>query len=163
MRAVLSLGANVGDPRGQLAAAVRALASDPAIRMVAVSDAYETAPIGKLDQPPFVNIVALVDADLTPADLLARTQGVEDAGGRVRDERWGPRTLDIDIVATDTPPQHTPALTLPHPRAHERAFVLAPWLDLDADAALPGRGRAADLLAALADQEIRRTGPLGAS
>ena len=163
MRAVLSLGANLGDPRGQIAAALRALASDPAIRVVAVSDAYETAPIGKLDQPPFVNLAAVLDADLTPVALLARTQGVEEALGRVRAERWGPRTVDIDLIATDAGPQRDAALTLPHPRAHQRAFVLAPWLELDADAELPGHGRVADLLPGLADQDVRRVGPLEAS
>lgn len=162
MRVVLSLGANLGDPRAQLAAALRALEADPLIRVVAVSGAFETAPLGRLDQPPFVNLAAVIQTELTPVDLLGRTQRIEDDLGRARVERWGPRTLDIDLIVADAPPQQDAVLTLPHPRAQERAFVLAPWLELDAGAELPGHGRVADLLAALPDQDIRRTGPLEA-
>lgn len=160
MRVVLSLGANLGDPRDQLGRALEQLAADPAIAVEAVSDAYETAPIGKTDQPAFLNVAALVRTDLPLPELLARTQAVETALGRVRHERWGPRTLDIDIVAAGGLTLELPHLTVPHPRAHERAFVLVPWLELDADAHLPGRGRVADLVAALPDQGVRRAGPL---
>ncbi len=159
-RAVLSLGANLGDPRAQLAAALTALDADPALAVTAVSHAYETAPIGRTDQPPFVNVSALVETALPASDLLARTQAVEDALGRVRVERWGPRTVDIDVIAFGDLRQDDPALTLPHPRAHERAFVLIPWLELDADARLPGFGPVDALAAALPDQDVRRAGRL---
>lgn len=159
MRAVLSLGANLGDPRAQLADALRALDEDPVVSVVAVSSVYETAPLGKTDQPAFVNVAALVDTKVQPEGLLARTQAVEDALGRVRVERWGPRTVDIDLICAGEATLNTPGLTLPHPRAHERAFVLVPWLELDADATLRGRPLA-ELVASLPDQDVRRAGLL---
>lgn len=159
-RLVLSLGANLGDPVGQINAALRALASDPDLEVVAVSDAYATDPVGRTDQPSFVNVAALVETTLTPIAVLRRTQAIEDAAGRVRVERWGPRTLDIDLITVDGVLSEDPVLTLPHPRAQERAFVLIPWIDVDADGVLPGHGRVADVLAALPDQGVRRLGGL---
>jgi 2-amino-4-hydroxy-6-hydroxymethyldihydropteridine diphosphokinase len=148
--AVLSLGSNLGDRRALLAAALTVL--EP----VAVSPLYETAPVGGVEQDDFLNLVAVLDTDATQA--WRRAQQAEQAAGRERTVRWGPRTLDVDVVVADGPPP--PGLVLPHPRAHERAFVLRPWLDLDPDATLPA-GRVADLLAALGDQGVRPAGTLG--
>jgi 2-amino-4-hydroxy-6-hydroxymethyldihydropteridine diphosphokinase len=132
--AVLSLGSNVGDRRAHLRAAVEVL--EP----VAVSPVYETAPWGGVEQDDFLNLVVLCDYDAPEA--WRRAQQAEAAAGRVRDVRWGPRTLDVDVVVADGSDR---ALVLPHPHAHERAFVLVPWLDVDPDAVLPGHGRVADL------------------
>lgn len=145
-RAVLSLGANLGDRAAALEVALEALAAR--VTVVDVSPYYATAPVGVTDQPEFLNVVALVDTTLTPADLLALCQSLEEAAGRVRGERWGPRTLDVDVIAYGDVVSSDPALTLPHPRAHERAFVLVPWLAVDPSAELPGHGRVADLVAA---------------
>ncbi|HWL38543.1 MAG TPA: 2-amino-4-hydroxy-6-hydroxymethyldihydropteridine diphosphokinase [Frankiaceae bacterium] len=153
-RAVLSLGANLGDRLTTLQTALDALAAQ--VVVVAVSPVYETAPVGKVDQPDFLNAVALVDTSLSPADLLSYAQRVEVAGGRLRAERWGPRTLDIDLIAYDDVVSHDPHVTLPHPRAGERAFVLRPWLDVDPLAVLPGFGPVAELVAVAAGAVRRR-------
>ncbi|HVF05641.1 MAG TPA: 2-amino-4-hydroxy-6-hydroxymethyldihydropteridine diphosphokinase [Frankiaceae bacterium] len=142
-RAVLSLGANLGDRLATMQAAVDALAAR--VTVVAVSPVYETEPVGGVVQPDFLNAVVLVDTDLPPRELLTLALEVEHAAGRARGERWGPRTLDVDLVVYGDVTSGDPAVTLPHPRAHERAFVLRPWLDVDPHAALP-QGRAADLL-----------------
>ena len=152
-RAVLSLGANLGDRLAALQAAVDALAER--VVVVAVSPVYETAPVGGVIQDDFLNAVALVDTDLPPRELLAYAHEVELAAGRVRGERWGPRTLDIDLVAYGSVVSADPDVTLPHPRAHERAFVLVPWLDVDPSAALPALGAVAALLP-FADGDVRR-------
>ena len=149
MSAVLSLGSNLGDRRAHLSAALALLGP------VAVSPVYETAPVGGVVQADFLNLVALVADDA--AQAWSRAQQAERAAARTRQVRWGPRTLDVDVVVADGPPPG--GLVLPHPRAHERAFVLAPWLDLDPDAVLP-QGRVADLLAALPDPGLRCVGPL---
>ena len=115
--------------------------------MLAVSPVYETAPVGGPAQPDYLNAVLVIETGLAPRDLLAATQRIEADFGRVRAERFGPRTLDIDIVSFAGDVSDDPVLTLPHPRAHERAFVLAPWHDLDPAASLPGRGAVAALLA----------------
>lgn len=152
-RAVLSLGANLGDRLATLRAAVDALASSLAV--VAVSPVYETAPVGGPEQPDYLNAVLLADTALPPVDVVALGQSVERAAGRVRGERWGPRTLDVDLVAYGTLVSDDPVATVPHPRAHERLFVLRPWLDVDPSAVLPGHGAVADLLAS-ASGEVRR-------
>lgn len=152
-RAVLSLGANLGDRAATLRDAVDVLAQRVAV--LAVSPFYETAPVGGPDQPRYLNAVVLVATSLAPSDLLALAHEVEDAAGRERAERWGPRTLDVDVVAYGDVRSTDPDLTLPHPRAHERAFVLRPWLDVDPHAVLPGHGRVADLLPR-AVGEVRR-------
>jgi 2-amino-4-hydroxy-6-hydroxymethyldihydropteridine diphosphokinase len=151
-RAVLSIGSNLGDRYARLREAVRAFGDS----VVLVSGVYETPPWGDPDQPPYLNAVLLVvDPGAAPADWLARARAVEAAGGRVRDpgRRFGPRTLDVDVITVwqeDGTPvlSDDPELTLPHPRAHERAFVLKPWLDLQPYAQLPGHGRVTDLLTA---------------
>jgi 2-amino-4-hydroxy-6-hydroxymethyldihydropteridine diphosphokinase len=149
-RAVLSLGSNLGDRLGHLRAAVAGLGRD----LVAVSDVYETPPWGDADQPSYLNAVVLVEADIAPRAWLDRAVALERDAGRTRDpdRRFGPRTLDVDVIAVWTedgaPVQSDdPEWTVPHPRAHLRAFVLRPWLDLDPAAELPGHGRVVDLLA----------------
>ncbi|MEU2504935.1 2-amino-4-hydroxy-6-hydroxymethyldihydropteridine diphosphokinase [Streptomyces sp. NPDC007863] len=149
--AVVALGANLGNRLENLQGAVDALADTPGLRVKAVSPVYETAPWGVEpgSQPSYLNAVAVVRTTLPPSSLLERAQAVEEAFHRVRDERWGARTLDVDIVTYADVVSDDPVLTLPHPRAHQRAFVLAPWHDVDPEAQLPGHGPVAALLAAL--------------
>jgi 2-amino-4-hydroxy-6-hydroxymethyldihydropteridine diphosphokinase len=132
--AVLSLGSNLGDRLAMLRVGLDLL--EP----LAVSRVYETAPWGDVEQDDFLNVIALCAWDA--AEAWRRAVAAETAAGRVRDVRWGPRTLDVDVVCATG---RDPALELPHPRAHERAFVLVPWLDVDPLAELPGHGRVADL------------------
>lgn len=155
-RAVISLGSNLGNRLETLQGAVDALEDTPGVRVKGVSPVYETEPWGVEpgSQPSYFNAVVLVKTTLPPSALLERAQAVEEAFHRVRDERWGPRTLDVDIVAYADVVRHDPRLTLPHPRAHERAFVLAPWHDLDPDAVLPGRGGVGALLAAVTREGV---------
>ncbi|MFF8592017.1 2-amino-4-hydroxy-6-hydroxymethyldihydropteridine diphosphokinase [Streptomyces sp. NPDC015220] len=150
-RAVLSLGSNLGNRLETLQGAVDALEDTPGVRIKAVSPVYETEPWGVEpgSQPSYFNAVVILKTTLPPSSLLERAHAVEEAFNRVRDERWGPRTIDVDIVAYADLVSDDPGLTLPHPRAHERAFVLAPWHDVDPDAQLPGRGPVADLLASV--------------
>ncbi|MFE5597646.1 2-amino-4-hydroxy-6-hydroxymethyldihydropteridine diphosphokinase [Streptomyces coelicoflavus] len=164
-RAVIALGANLGNRLETLQGAIDALEDTPGVRVKGVSPVYETEPWGVApdSQPSYFNAVVIVKTTLPPDSLLERAHAVEEAFHRVRDERWGPRTLDVDIVAYAEVVSDDPRLTLPHPRAHERAFVLAPWLDVDPEAALPGQGPVADLLDAVtrdgvaprADLELR--------
>ncbi|MEO8908249.1 MAG: 2-amino-4-hydroxy-6-hydroxymethyldihydropteridine diphosphokinase [Microbacteriaceae bacterium] len=153
--AVLALGSNLGDRAATLAGAVDDLDATAGIRVDARSALVETDAI-KLSgvdssAPRYLNAVVLVNTTLEPHALLAVVNAIEAAHGRVREERWGDRTLDIDIVDYDGRMLSDDRLTLPHPRAAERAFVLAPWLDVDADAQVPGIGRVADLLAQSTD------------
>jgi 2-amino-4-hydroxy-6-hydroxymethyldihydropteridine diphosphokinase len=149
-RAVLSIGSNLGDRLGYLRLAVNGLGT--AVR--AVSGVYETAPWGVTDQPGFLNATLVVDdADAEPRDWLERARELERAAERVRARRWGPRSLDVDVVAVDGHHSDSPEFTLPHPRAHERAFVLVPWAEIEPGAVLPGRGPVADLAAALPESE----------
>jgi len=155
-RAVLALGANLGDRFATLQAAVTALLDAPGIDGVAASPVYETEPVGGPEQPDFLNAVLVVDTSLSADVLLTRAKATEDAFDRTREVVWGPRTLDVDVIAVGDETRETPELTLPHPRAHERAFVLAPWRDVDPGARLPGKGRVADLLAASGAAGVRR-------
>ena len=149
-RAAFALGANLGDRAGALRRAVDGLARTPGLRVVAVSGWYDTEPVGGPDgQPAYLNAVVVADTDLTAAALLARANELEAAEGRVRDVRWGPRTLDVDLLAVGAETSADPDLTLPHPRAHERAFVLVPWAEVDPGFEVPGHGPVAALLAAL--------------
>lgn len=156
VRVVLALGSNLGDRLGHLQGAVDALFGTEELRPVGLSPVYETAPVGGPDQDDYLNAVAVADTPLGPEALLERAQAVERAFHRVRDVRWGPRTLDVDVVAYGDLVRTDSELTLPHPRAHERAFVLRPWADIDPDAEIAGRGAVRDLLAGVADQELRR-------
>ena len=155
-RAVLSLGANLGDRAGTLRAALVALEGHG---LVARSTLYETPPWGPVEQPPYLNAIAVVRGDRDAAGWRALAHELEQSAGRTRELRWGARTLDVDVVAVtgdDGAPvlSADPELTLPHPRAHERAFVLVPWFALDPAATLPGHGRVADLVAALPADEV---------
>ena len=145
-RTVLALGSNLGDRLAALQGAVDALLGRPGLALVALSPVYETVPVGGPPQPEYLNAVLIADTALPAADVLHRGQAVEAAFGRVRQEVWGPRTLDVDVIVYGDVVSDDPELTLPHPRAQERAFVLAPWLDVDPDAEIPGRGRVAALL-----------------
>ncbi|MCX5170629.1 2-amino-4-hydroxy-6-hydroxymethyldihydropteridine diphosphokinase [Streptomyces antibioticus] len=147
-RAVISLGSNLGNRLETLQGAIDALEDTPGVRVKAVSPVYETAPWGVEpgSQPSYFNAVVVLKTTLPPSSLLERAHAVEEAFHRVREERWGARTLDVDIVAYADVVDGDPRLTLPHPRAHERAFVLAPWLDVEPEAELPGRGPVAALL-----------------
>jgi 2-amino-4-hydroxy-6-hydroxymethyldihydropteridine diphosphokinase len=158
-RAVVALGANLGDRGSTLRAAASAIAALPGVRPVASSREVESIAV-TLDgpdatKPRYRNAVVVVDTELEPQQLLDALHGIEDANGRTREVRWGDRTLDLDLVAFDELSLDTETLTVPHPRAGERAFVLAPWLDADPDAVLPGAGPVADLLAALGDDTER--------
>ncbi|GAA4290251.1 2-amino-4-hydroxy-6-hydroxymethyldihydropteridine diphosphokinase [Actinokineospora soli] len=152
-RAVLSLGSNLGDREAHLRAAVAGFADV----LVAVSPVYETAAWGVTDQPDFLNAVLVVDDPSADAwDWLRRGQALEAASGRVRSLRWGPRTLDVDVVTVDGVVSDHPDLLLPHPGTPSRATVLIPWLDVDPDAAVPGHGPARELLAGLDTTGVRR-------
>jgi 2-amino-4-hydroxy-6-hydroxymethyldihydropteridine diphosphokinase len=156
-RAVLSLGSNQGDRLGFLRAAVAGFAAE----LVAASPVYETKAWGGVPQDDFLNAVLVVASDRRDEwGWLRRGQELELAAGRVRGVRWGPRTLDVDVVTVDGPhgPVHSddPELLLPHPGTPERNTVLRPWLDVDADAVLPGHGRVDELLAALGEDGLRR-------
>lgn len=131
----LSLGANIGDPRAQLAEAVRRIGEHPAIQVTAESSVLTTKPWGKADQPDFANMAIAVATTLKPVELLDVLLGIELAMGRVRDEVWGPRLIDIDIIAYDRFEIKTARLTLPHPNAHERGFVLDPLRQIDENVA----------------------------
>ncbi|ULU27652.1 2-amino-4-hydroxy-6-hydroxymethyldihydropteridine diphosphokinase [Dyella terrae] len=143
----VALGSNLGDARGQVLSALDALARLPQTRLLGRSSFYVTPPWGVLDQPDFINAVAHIDTALSPHDLLDALLDIERAAGRVRDgERWGPRTLDLDVLYLDGVAISDERLTLPHPRIADRAFVLLPLHDLAPDLVLPGQGRVADLL-----------------
>jgi 2-amino-4-hydroxy-6-hydroxymethyldihydropteridine diphosphokinase len=146
--AVISIGSNLGNRLETLQGAVAALEDTPCVRVKAVSPVYETEPWGVApgSQPSYFNAVVVLKTTLPPSSLLERAHAVEEAFNRVRDERWGPRTLDVDIVAYAELVSDDPVLTLPHPRAHERAFVLVPWHDVEPEAQLPGRGPVSALL-----------------
>lgn len=137
--ALLGLGGNVGDPVGAMSAALKTLAHHPQCRVIAVSRLYRTPPWGKTDQDWFFNSAARVETTLDALPLLDLALGIEQANRRVRIERWGPRTLDIDILDYDGTSIHTDKLTVPHPRMKDRAFVLMPLIDVAPDYRIEGR------------------------
>ena len=158
-RAVLSLGSNVGDRAATLQAALRRLGATSGVHVRALSRVYETAPVGGPAQPDFLNAVLLAETTLGVRELLAATQTVEHELGREpasQRTRWGPRSIDIDLVDVDGLVRRDGDLVLPHPRAAERAFVLVPWVDVDTGAWLPGAGRVADVLSGLDASGVRR-------
>jgi len=161
---VLALGANLGDREATLLAALADLQATAGIRLTAVSSLYATPALTlhgvDRSAPGYLNAVAVGETVLDPDALLTATGAIEDAHGRVRAERWGARTLDIDIVDYDGRQQDDPRLTLPHPRAAERAFVLVPWLEADPDAVLAGRGPVARLVGQV-DDEVTVHAPRG--
>ena len=150
--AMLGLGSNLGDRLGTLQRAV-ALLADRGVRAIASSRVWATAPLGGPDdQQEFLNAIIRVDpGSLTPEEVLAAANAVEAELGRVRDERWGPRTIDIDVLLWGDVQRDDPALTIPHPRMHERAFVVLPLLDLDPDPTLPDGRRLLELPTPLGD------------
>lgn len=159
-RAVIALGSNLGNRLEILQGAIDALEDTPGVRVKAISPVYETEPWGVEpgSQANYFNAVVLVKTTLPPSSLLERGQAIEEAFLRVRSERWGPRTIDVDIVAYQGVVSEDPDLTLPHPRAHQRAFVLAPWHDVDPSAELPGHGEVAELLAVVGDSGVQARG-----
>ena len=149
MLAYVGLGANLGDREGTIRRALERIAADPAIRVAAVSSLRETAPVGYVDQPPFLNGACALETDLPPRDLLERLLGVERELGRVRDgPRFGPRTIDLALLLYGGESVDEPGLCVPHPRLAERAFALEPLHELDPDLVLPDGRRVADLLRA---------------
>jgi len=154
-KVVLALGSNLGDRLANLQAGVDVLCAGPGLDDVVLSPVYETGPVGGPAQPDYLNAVLVARTSLLPRAVLDLGQAAEAALDRVRSERWGPRTLDVDVIVYGDQASADPDLTLPHPRAHERAFVLAPWHDVDPGAVLPGQGQIADLLAAVGTAGIR--------
>jgi 2-amino-4-hydroxy-6-hydroxymethyldihydropteridine diphosphokinase len=157
-RAALALGANLDEPLLALRGAVAGLMADPDVRVVTVSSLWRTAAVGGPEQPDYLNAVVLVDTTLPPRALLALAHALEDAAGRVREVRWGPRSLDVDVLAVGDGRSDDPELTIPHPRAHERSFVLAPWAEVDPGFVLtvasgPER-TVADWAASITDQQV---------
>ena len=150
-RAYVGLGSNLGDREASLRGAVDLLEADPEIQVVAVSRFRETDPVGLLDQPRFLNGAVAIDTELAAPDLLDRLLGIERELGRERGvgPRWGPRTIDIDLLLYGDETFERPGLTVPHPRLHERRFSLEPLADLDPALVVPGRGPVATLLAEL--------------
>jgi 2-amino-4-hydroxy-6-hydroxymethyldihydropteridine diphosphokinase len=138
MKVVIALGSNLGDRKTTLDGAVEALRQ--IITVTKISRYIETDPVGGPEQPDYLNAVLIGESDLEPTDLLLKMQAIELAAGRERLERWGARTLDLDLIAAGDLVMDTELLTLPHPRAHERRFVLDPWLEVDPQAFLPGFG-----------------------
>jgi 2-amino-4-hydroxy-6-hydroxymethyldihydropteridine diphosphokinase len=154
-RVVLALGSNLGDRLANLQGGLDFLCAAPGLSCAAVSPVYETAPVGGPGQADYLNAVLIADSVLPARSILDRCQAAEAAFHRVRTQVWGPRTLDVDIIVCGEQVSTDPELTLPHPRAHERAFVLAPWHDVDPDARIPGRGGIGDLLAAADQSGVR--------
>ncbi|WP_022893700.1 2-amino-4-hydroxy-6-hydroxymethyldihydropteridine diphosphokinase [Agromyces subbeticus] len=159
-RAVIAFGANLGDREATIAGAVRELAATDELELVAVSPVYETPAIKDAgvdrDAPGYLNGVVIVDTQLDPHVLLDVLQRIELEHGRVREEHWGDRTLDLDLIDVAGVELADERLVLPHPRAWQRAFVLQPWLDIEPDAALTGRGPIAVLRSAATDEVVRR-------
>ena len=154
--AFIGLGANLGDPRGQIRAAIGAIASLPTTRLLAQSSLYRSAPIGYAAQPEFLNAVAQVETDLTPRALLDVLLEIELRSGRSRSFANAPRTLDLDLLLYGDSVIGEPGLQVPHPRMHNRAFVLKPLAEIAPDIEIPGRGTIGPLLAACAGQAVRR-------
>ena len=160
-RAALGLGSNVGDRLEMLQNAVTTLLATPMVAPVAVSPVYETEPVGGPDdQDSYLNAVLVVETIALARLLLERALSTEAAYGRIREERWAPRSLDIDLLAYGSRVYDDPECTVPHPRAHERAFVLAPWADIDPDFTVPGHGAVRDLLAKTDTSGVRRRNDL---
>lgn len=153
VQAVVALGSNLGDTTATIDEAVRAIRRLPLVDEVRVSSIITTVAVRPdgpdPDAPRYANAVAIVTTRLAPQVLLGMLHAIEEQHGRIRAERWGDRTLDLDLIAYGDVRSSEEHLLLPHPRAAERTFVLVPWLELDPDAVLPGKGRVADLLAAL--------------
>jgi 2-amino-4-hydroxy-6-hydroxymethyldihydropteridine diphosphokinase len=157
IEAALGLGGNLGDPVAAFAAALKAMEHHPTIRLMRLSSVWRTAPWGKLDQPEFLNMAALIETNLTADELLALCLSVERENGRERSERWGPRTLDIDILTYGNAIIDQPGLQIPHPRIAERAFVLAPLAEIAPDLTILGRS-VQELWIANATESVQQDG-----
>jgi 2-amino-4-hydroxy-6-hydroxymethyldihydropteridine diphosphokinase len=155
-RAWIGLGSNLEEPRRQLERAFAALKSLPQSRLRCRSSLYASSPMGPADQPDYLNAVAGLETTLEPLELLDALQAIERSQGRVRNRRWGPRTLDLDLLLYDDRVMHTPRLVLPHPGIAQRDFVLLPLLEAGGDLTIPGRGRVARLLAQCDPRTARR-------
>jgi 2-amino-4-hydroxy-6-hydroxymethyldihydropteridine diphosphokinase len=150
MRAYVGLGANLGDREGTLRRALELLGETPVVAVVAVSSFRETDPVGYLDQPPFINVAAALETELAPRELLEALLDVERELGRTRDgPRFGPRTIDLDLLLYGDAEIDEPGLAVPHPRLHEREFALEPLAELDPALRIPRRGAVSALLAGL--------------
>jgi len=158
VKAAIALGSNLDGPAARVRQGFAEVAALPDTWMLARSALYRTAPVGYADQPPFINACALVDTRLAPRALLDALLEIERRAGRVRGIPNGPRTLDLDVILYGGAVIDEPGLCVPHPRAHERAFVLAPLLDVWPDATIPGHGTARECLARVQDQAIERIG-----
>lgn len=161
-RCFIALGANLGDPVATVKAAVLALRQLPETEFVAASSLYRTAPVGLKHQPDFINAVVELIAVSSAPTLLDSLFAIEERFGRQRSVRNAPRTLDLDLLLYGDQRSNDPQLTLPHPRLHERAFVLAPLAEIAPQLVIPGRGKVGDLLLNCADQQIERLLPQAA-
>lgn len=157
--AFIALGSNLANPALQVRRAFADLSQLPASRLLNCSAIYRSAPVGRLDQPDFINAVAQIETALTPHDLLKALLEIECRRGRVRELLNAPRILDLDLLLYADLQCHEPGLTLPHPRMHQRAFVLQPLMEIAPDCCIPGHGAVAGLLAACAGQRIEREQP----
>jgi 2-amino-4-hydroxy-6-hydroxymethyldihydropteridine diphosphokinase len=147
--AFVGIGSNLGDREGNLRQAVELLSAEDGIDVVAVSEIRETDPVGPVEQGPFLNGAVRIETGLSPRELLERLLAVEERLGRVRRERWGPRTIDLDLLLYGDDVVDEPGLTVPHPRLHERRFALEPLSDLAPSLEIPGKGPISALLAEL--------------
>jgi len=144
MKAVVELGANIGNPQEQMDLAISLLRE--ATDVIAVSSYYTTKPVGGPEQPDYINAVCILESDLPALDLLSLLHGIEKSLGRERIEKWGPRTIDLDLIQYGGLLSKADELELPHPRAHERRFVLEPWHEIEPDAVLLTHGKISSLL-----------------
>lgn len=157
-KVVYMLGSNLGDRLDNLQGAVDELAATPDVIIVDVSSVYETEAVGgPADNPPFLNAAVVAETTLEPRTLLERALAIEDAFDRVREEANGPRTLDVDLLVVGNTVLDSAELTLPHPRAHQRAFVLVPWAEIDPAAEIPGQGPITELLSGLDRSGVTRS------
>ncbi len=147
MKAVIALGANIGDPKAQMDLAVAMLRE--ATDVISVSEYFSTKPVSDIEQPDYLNAVCIVESELPAIDLLSLLHGIEKALGRERLEIWGPRTIDLDLIQYGSLLSSADELKLPHPRAHERRFVLEPWISIDPEAILLTHGKISELLVQL--------------
>ena len=154
--AYVGIGSNLQDPVAQVKAACAALGRLPRTRLLKCSSLYRSAPVGFADQPDFVNAVAALETSLKPVELLSQLQAIERKQGRKRSFKNAPRSLDLDLLLVDQMTLDLPHLKIPHPRMHERAFVLEPLLEIDPAIAIPGLRPAAACLSAIKDQKVER-------
>lgn len=147
MKAVIALGANIGDPKAQMDLAVAMLRE--ATQVISVSEYFSTKPVSDIEQPDYLNAVCIAESELPALDLLGVLHGIEKTLGRERLEKWGPRTIDLDLIQYGSLLSSADELTLPHPRAHERRFVLEPWVSIDPEAILLTHGKISELLVQL--------------